>query len=248
MTRLTTMVVVFKEQLMIKLGFVTKSGGVVIGYENEQDKSLENKRRVYVKCQNCSNVDLMVIKTVKHKKAYCTKCFIAGKRIDRFIGQKIGRWLVEEYVGRSNEYNYLIYRCICECGHIKELPSNCLDGRSKSCGCLKNELAKARYSHYPKKARKTRKISSSRWKKLTEIIKDRDHNCIICKSKSKLTAHHLNGWNWAVEERFSKDNLVLLCNICHDNFHKKYRKGNNTKEQFLEYIDNYDFKVGDIWL
>ncbi|PJH64295.1 HNH endonuclease, partial [Salmonella enterica] len=68
-----------------------------------------------------------------------------------------------------------------------------------------------------------------------------EYTCVVCGDKSrkkhglKLNAHHLNGHHWYKEGRFDSDNGVTLCSSCHDNFHEKYGKKNNTKEQFEEF-------------
>ena len=66
---------------------------------------------------------------------------------------------------------------------------------------------------------------------------DRDNfTCDYCSSKGKtLHAHHLNGFDKFPDQRFSLINLITLCDDCHNAFHIKYGKGNNTKEQYLEF-------------
>ena len=50
-------------------------------------------------------------------------------------GQKFGRLTVLEDVGRKNRG--VIWRCLCECGTIKDIKSGSLQsGATKSCGCL----------------------------------------------------------------------------------------------------------------
>ena len=55
-------------------------------------------------------------------------------------------------------------------------------------------------------------------------------------SNSKLCAHHLNSWNNFISQRYNVDNGVCLCDKCHYNFHSNYGFGNNTKEQYEEWI------------
>ena len=48
--------------------------------------------------------------------------------------------------------------------------------------------------------------------------------------------HHLDGYNWCIEKRTDETNGITLCSNCHKNFYSIYGKGNNTKEQFEEWI------------
>lgn len=56
-----------------------------------------------------------------------------------FAGKKIGRW--EVLIRAPNKDHLITYWCKCECGFISRVDKRSLaNGRSKSCGCLKNEL------------------------------------------------------------------------------------------------------------
>lgn len=59
-----------------------------------------------------------------------------------------------------------------------------------------------------------------------------------CGSVKNLQAHHLNSWNKFPDERFKLENGVTLCKSCHDDFHNKFGRGNNTAEQFRKYYEN----------
>lgn len=73
------------------------------------------------------------------------------------------------------------------------------------------------------------------WRK---TIFSRDNfTCVKCRqSGGKLNAHHINNFAEFPELRFIAENGITLCKKCHDNFHKKYGKRNNTKEQLEEFL------------
>lgn len=73
---------------------------------------------------------------------------------------------------------------------------------------------------------------------LREVYKRDNYTCQCCgKNNTKLNAHHLNSFNWDKENRADVDNGVTLCKDCHVEFHKQYGYGDNTKEQYEEFIN-----------
>lgn len=62
--------------------------------------------------------------------------------------------------------------------------------------------------------------------------------CQICLKSNvgKINAHHLNSFHYCINERYSIDNGITLCNNHHKEFHNLYGNINNTKEQFFEYM------------
>ncbi len=77
------------------------------------------------------------------------------KRVD-LTGQKYGLWTVIKYAGNSK------WLCVCDCGTKRDVRSRyLLDGKSKSCGCLRR--AKKRQTKKPKSRKskpKTKKRGS----------------------------------------------------------------------------------------
>lgn len=65
-----------------------------------------------------------------------------------------------------------------------------------------------------------------------------DYTCKCCNKKinGDGEAHHLDGYNWYKEGRHDVTNGITLCHNCHNNFHAIYGRGNNTREQFEEWI------------
>lgn len=65
-----------------------------------------------------------------------------GKYVD-LTGQRFGR-LVVLSPSKTRKYGQAFWVCQCDCGTIKELPTESLKkGTSKSCGCLQKERASA---------------------------------------------------------------------------------------------------------
>ena len=65
-----------------------------------------------------------------------------------------------------------------------------------------------------------------------------DYTCQKCGERGgRLEAHHLNGWDHFIDERFSVDNGVTLCEECHKLFHQIYGRGGNTKDQFQAWVE-----------
>lgn len=73
---------------------------------------------------------------------------------------------------------------------------------------------------------------------IKNVYKRDNYTCQCCGKlgRDDLHAHHLDGYNWCVEKRTEVNNGITLCEKCHTNFHKQYGRGNNTKEQFEEWI------------
>ena len=58
--------------------------------------------------------------------------------------KRFNRWLVLEEAGRDKHRNVL-WLCICDCGTVRLVTGNSLrTGKSKSCGCLRDELSTER--------------------------------------------------------------------------------------------------------
>lgn len=72
-----------------------------------------------------------------------------------------------------------------------------------------------------------------------KVLKRDGYTCQKCHHKfpkEQLKAHHKNGCNWAIDERLDTENGVTLCDDCHKIFHHIYGYGDNTAEQFDEFI------------
>lgn len=93
----------------------------------------------------------------------------------------------------------------------------------------------------PKRTReqriKERKTHEDRRWRLSVFERD-TFTCQTCGDNKggNLVAHHLDSYNWCEDKRYSTENGITLCECCHKDFHSLYGYGNNTKEQFNNYI------------
>ena len=168
---------------------------------------------------------------------------------------------LEEYIDNNTK---ILFRC--SCGDTWETtPERVLLGNHcKKCG-YKNLLGDKNHFYNPNLSDDDRKDARYRfrqpkYKKFVSECFERDkYTCQITgqASRGDIVVHHLNGYNWDVGNRFNVDNGITLNKDVHNRFHKLYGKGQNTKEQFMEFIDmlyqqhdiskeRYDYIMGKI--
>lgn len=72
-----------------------------------------------------------------------------------------------------------------------------------------------------------------------DVLAKADFTCAKCGQRGgKLHAHHKNAFASFPDQRFNVDNGACLCDSCHDEFHSLYGKGENTVDQFNEWVGN----------
>ena len=72
------------------------------------------------------------------------------------------------------------------------------------------------------------------------VYKRDKYTCQCCGDNKggNLKAHHLDGYEWCIPLRLDISNGITLCDTCHNDFHGLYGTYGNTKEQWLEYMNN----------
>jgi len=178
------------------------------------------------------------------------KLKLTNPRIQDLTGQTFNRLTALKIVGR-NKQGRLVWQCRCSCGNITEVSANHLkNGHTKSCGCLKLEVNTKQITDFNKKKglfikeehteeeiEEHEKYIKSRyndfkWVKLSKELR-KNAKCFICGSSKKLQAHHKNDYRKYPEQRYDKNNIVILCNSCHNKYHGKHKA---TEEEWEAYI------------
>ena len=77
-----------------------------------------------------------------------------------------------------------------------------------------------------------------------KVLARDNYTCQCCGKYGKsFEVHHLDGYDWCVDKRTDETNGITLCKACHKNFHSIYGFGDNTKEQFEEWIG---YTIGEL--
>lgn len=168
------------------------------------------------------------------------------------VGRKLDRLTVIEKPTERDSRGTYKYKCLCECGKIVFLTTNCLSNRyhTKSCGCLKAENVRkatrrewgvsafeSLYHHYQRNAG-MRKLEFSL---SLDEFKDITHrNCYYCcieprqvfKSRTNYGGYVYNGIDRIDNTRgYTIDNCVPCCGTCN------VAKGKLSIENFLNLIE-----------
>ena len=182
----------------------------------------------------------------KRKKTMCVKRGTKIKVIvkDLPIGSHIKVKVKCDYCGKEYELKYQDYvkhnhegKNYCKICSSTVLTSKEKNGMFGVCRYGKNNP-----NYNPNKTDEEREQGRC-YPEYTEFIKKvliRDnYTCKCCgdnNTKRDIEVHHLDGYDWCKQKRTDETNGITLCHNCHKNFHSIYGYGNNTREQFEEWI------------
>jgi len=129
---------------------------------------------------------------------------------------------------------------ICECGSISKISfySFCQGSRCKKCAAERNS-GKNHYNYDPNKTEEERNDQRKypeyiEWRKY--VYKRDNWTCQSCEKRKDLNAHHIRNYSSNRELRTDESNGITLCKICHLEFHKKYGKKDNSRQQLDEFL------------
>lgn len=199
----------------------------------------------------------------KYKMKYVCKCgnthytnfnnFKKGRRCKECAGlEKHTFGYVKQYFLDNNcellETNYkdtdTPMRYQCDCGMISKITFyHFRNGqRCKKCS-IKKRSGEKHFNYNPNLTDEEREVNKSRtnhflykrWR--TKVYKRDDYTCQKCNSKGgQLNAHHIESWASNKKIRLSKSNGITFCEKHHKEFHKKYGKINNNKQQLDAFL------------
>lgn len=160
-----------------------------------------------------------------------------------------------------NNHKKLIYVCTCGKQDEKSLMSFLEGQRCKECGFKKlSENLKGRPGlrgedspHWKPEKTMEERINHRDlpekldWRK--EVFERYHYTCQCCGDNKggNLVAHHLDGYDWCKESRWDVNNGITLCNTCHNDFHRVFGYGLNTREQFEEYMEGISWNCVGIY-
>lgn len=114
-------------------------------------KTATGRLRWHCHC-DCGNDTVVIGKELRSGHTSSCGCLAhqSAHNAKELVGQKFGRLLVLENVGRSS-HNRLLWRCGCDCGNeITVASSNLLNGNTRSCGCLHRQEVTERMTTHGK--------------------------------------------------------------------------------------------------
>jgi 5-methylcytosine-specific restriction endonuclease McrA/DNA-directed RNA polymerase subunit RPC12/RpoP len=170
----------------------------------------------------------------------CNTCSGKKRHTIRLIRERFER---EGYILLSKKYKNAFgkLKYVCPKGHIGEVCWHSWDngGRCKVCWYNKNKGE----SHYNWNKNLTKEDRQNRrfilgYRDWAYKIKERDNfTCQVCgQVGGNLVSHHLESYNNNPGLRIEASNGVCLCKKCHEKFHFKYGNGNNTRDQFGDFL------------
>jgi hypothetical protein len=113
-------------------------------------------------------------------------------------------------------------------------------GTTPKCGIKKGQTGPS-HPAYKHGQGKTRDFNAEKQMAWIQAVKFKcNFSCFITgeTKKKNLECHHLNAWNWAVEQRYDVDNGVLISKQIHKHFHSIFGSQVKTAD-FEQYLIQY---------
>ena len=222
----------------------------------------KSNQEVEMKCESCGTVKKQRYSLYtqnygvkNYGKFYCNSC---TQRI-------IKSYSVSDISSYISQYEYKLiddmgYKTMhdkikiqCNKGHVYVTEFNVFKQGYRCPECYRKKLiGENNHNYNPNLTDEERLLNESRHsdpkyrKWFRRVFKRDNYTCKCCGKSSRdrvtLNAHHLDGFGWCEEKRYDLENGITLCERCHKDFHSMHGYGNNTREQYIEYINNIEYE------
>lgn len=218
-----------------------KNSKSIDGYASMCKECFEKKYLVVKTCDMCG----CNFKTRHSETRFCSKECVAEYQKDRVYYNC--DYCGKESFERKTEYNrYKNHYCSKECkdkhrSYLYVGENAPMYGKEG----LKGENSPHWKPELTQEHRENKRLIDGYYDFIKGVYDRDNYTCQCCGTVGNgknLNAHHLNGYNWDIENRTNIDNGITLCETCHNNFHNTYGRGDNTKEQFEKWINNKENK------
>jgi hypothetical protein len=220
---------------------------------NVHDLKSKSAAKVKVECDYCGKKKIITYKRYtenyffqKEGKYACVKCAIGMlNRLDFNILKEMVEKISPGYKLLSKFYKNITTPITIQCdkGHIYKTTYGSVRQGCKCTECNKEKWLGENNPRYnpnltnEEREKKRDTLENINWR--NHVFERDNYTCLCCGQHSgNINAHHIDGYEWCKEKRYNIENGVTLCKKCHDKFHYLYGYGNNTKNQYFDFINN----------
>ena len=205
-----------------------------------RDGSIGGKAAWSCQCE-CGNFTTVTGDKLRRKSTVSCGCYHGSFKSIDLGGKRFGMLVAVKPTKRIDSRKRTFWECTCDCGNIAEVRVDSLNrGVTKSCGCLlrgeNSHLWNDKLDDVIRCTDRRYALGVVAWRKA--IYEKDGYACQCCGDRTggNLNAHHIESWDMNPKLRFNLDNGVTLCDVCHKDFHIMFGYGDNTQEQFLEFL------------
>lgn len=209
---------------------------------------INSSTKIHCKCKSCNNEWDTLPTTLLSGHG----CPICGEEYAKIVNRRSHEDFMKEFKESGNHKIEIIGNYIScshkikvkckDCGKVWEMnPTKILAGQGCSDCWYKFNTKENHHKWNPNKTNDERLIErkyDEYYDFIDKVLKRDNYTCQITEQVGhKLNVHHLNGYNWDKENRTNIDNGITLSEEIHKEFHTLYGRGNNTKEQFIDFVN-----------
>lgn len=111
-----------------------------------------------------------------------------------------------------------------DCGRIHvPQPGETTRGRCPSCRDLHSRRPRQPHRQTARRATGQALYASAAWRRVRDLVRERDGSCRRCGSTTNLTAHHLTSIHERPDLSLDPANVITLCRSCHGTISNRER-------------------------